>query len=178
MANFTPIVFFDTLALASSLERQAAMFDHGTPRLLSVVRPRRGTDEADEDFTWNPAAAKWVQLKNAIARLKRAGETIFGQLDLGHVYLEMLDAGARTPWAEPLTGSYAERYTRLVLALRTNPATLIVAGAEAFSPAPGWLTAVNARVPQCAINLGEWPRVHLVVDFRKKEEKVDDGVIE
>jgi hypothetical protein len=169
LANFTPLVFVDTFALTASLERQSGLFDHGTPRILSVVRPRRGTEEADEDFTWNPAAAKWVQLKNAIGRLKRKGEDLFGPIDLGHVYLEMLDAGARTEWEDGLTGPYAERHTRLVLPLRTNPGALMVAGNEAFSPAMGWLTAVNARVPHCAINLGEWPRVHLVVDFRKRE---------
>lgn len=134
-----------------------------------MARPRRGTEEIDENFARNAETAKWVQLKNAVARLKRAGEAIFGPIDLGHVYLAMLDPGSRLPWTDGMAGAYAERHTRLVLALRSNPAALTISGSEAFSLAPGWLTVVNARVPQAAINLGEWPRVHLVVDFRKKE---------
>ena len=175
MPNFAPIVFLDTFELVASLRRQIGLFDHETPRVLAVRRPRRNTEEDDEDFTWDPVAQKWTELKNFLGRTKRAAERLLGPQELGHIYLEMLDPGARLPWVGGMTGSYVERHTRLVLALRTNPLAMMYAGTETFSPAPGWLTAVNVQVPHSAINLGEWPRVHLVLDCRKKEPAIEEG---
>lgn len=170
MSNFTPIVFLDIFELAGSLRQQIGLFDHSEPRIMPVIQPRKGTEDEDEDFVMTAAAAKWVACKNFLGRLKRKGETIFGPIDLGRVYLEMLDPGVKLPWSEPLTGGYIERYTRLHLALRTNPQAFMLAGTEWASPAMGWLTGVNVRVPSMAANFGEWPRVHLVIDVRKKDQ--------
>ncbi len=171
MPNFTPIAFLDTFELAASLRQQIGLFDHETPRILPVIQPRKGAEEEDEDFVMAAGAAKWVAMKNFLGRLKRKGEAIYGPVDLGRVYLEMLDPGVKLPWSEGLTGSYIERYSRFHLALRTSPAAIMLAGPEIGSPAMGWLTMVNVRVPSTAANFGEAPRVHLVVDVRKKETK-------
>ena len=175
MPNFAPVVFLDTFELVASLRRQMGLFDHETPRILPIRRPRRGTEDADEDFTWGPVAGKWTELKNFLGRTKRRAEGIFGPQELGHIYLEMLDPGVRLPWSDGLTGGYAERYTRFILALRTNPLAMMYAGGETASPAPGWLTAINVQVPHSAINLGEWPRIHLVLDCRKKDAVIEAG---
>ena len=172
MANFVPLLFVDHFDLTASLPRQIGLFDHGMPRILPVWIPRKGTEEADEDMVWHPGAAKWVQLKSFLTRLKREAERLTGPIDLGRCYLEMLDPGMTLPWTTE-SGPYIERFTRTHLALRTNPAALMVSGSEAASLGPGWLTAVNPQVPCTAINLGQHPRVHLVVDFRKKD--VADG---
>ena len=174
MANFVPLLFLDAHELAASLRQHTGLFDHGTPRILTIREPRNNTTEDDEDFIWRAALVKkWRELHHFLGRTRREAEKAFGPQDIGHIYLEMLDAGVRLPWADGLSGSYAERYTRLHLALRTNPQAMMYSGAEVASPAPGWLTAVNFRVPHSAINLGDWPRVHLVVDFRKKDAVIE-----
>ena len=104
----------------------------------------------------------------AIGRLKREAEKIAGPIDLGRIQIEMLDPGVTLPWTTE-SGPYIERYTRVHMALRTNPATLMVSGNEAASLAVGWVTAVNVRAPCTAINMGAHPRVHLVLDWKRKE---------
>jgi hypothetical protein len=170
-SNFLPLLFVDHIDLAGSLRRHEGLYDHETPRILPIRYPRRGTDREDENFVSGPRdgeIAKWVAMTSFLGRLKREAEKLVGPIDLGCVFLEMLDPGAAIA-TEAESGAYIERYTRVHVALRTNPATLMVSGAEASSPAPGWVTAVNVRVPCYAVNMGQHPRVHLVVDFKKKE---------
>ncbi len=168
--NFVPLLFVDHVDLAGSLRRHEGLYDHGTPRILPVHLPRKGTDENDDDFVWCQTVRekKWIAMTNLLARLKREAEKLTGPLDLGLIFLEMLDPG--TTIAQPAeSGAYIERYTRVHLALRTNPGALMVSGNEAFSPAPGWVTAVNVRAPCYMANMGQHPRVHLVLDWRRKE---------
>jgi hypothetical protein len=168
--NFIPLLFVDHIDLAGSLRRHEGLYDHETPRLLPVRMPRKGSEVDDEDFVWCQTVIekKWVAMTNFLGRLKREAEKLVGPIDLGCVFLEMLDAGAAVATVFE-SGAYIERYTRVHVALRTNPAALMVSGAEASSPAPGWVTAVNVRVPCYAVNMGQHPRVHLVIDFKKKE---------
>lgn len=168
MANFMPLLFVDHIDLAGTLRRHEGLYDHGTPRILPVRVPRKGTEDDDEDFVYLASTmGKWVELKNFLGRLKREAEKLVGPIDLGRIWIEMLDPGVTLPWKTE-SGPYIERYTRVHMALRTNPAALMISGSEAASPAPGWVTAVNVRV-HTAINMGQHPRVHLVVDFKKKE---------
>ena len=168
--NFIPLVFVDHIDLAGSLRRHEGLYDRGTPRILPVHVPRKGTELEDEDFVFLASTmGKWVELKNFLGRLKREAEKAVGPIDLGRIHLEMLDPGVTLPWTTE-SGVYIERYTRVHMALRTNPATLMISGTETASLAPGYVTAVNARAPCTAINLGAQPRVHLIVDFRKKEQ--------
>ena len=76
---------------------------------------------------------KWVELKNFVGRLKREAEKIAGPIDLGRVLIEMLDPGATPPWTTE-SGAYIERYTRVHMALRTNPATLMVSRHRSGEP--------------------------------------------
>jgi hypothetical protein len=170
MPNFVPLLFVDHIDLAGSLRRHEGLYHQGTPRLLPVRMPRKGSEVDDEDFVWCQTVIekKWVAMTNFLGRLKREAEKLVGPIDLGLVFLEMLDAGTAVVMGAG-SGAYIERYTRVHVALRTNPAALMVSGSEASSPAPGWVTAVNVRVPCYAVNMGQHPRVHLVVDFKKKE---------
>lgn len=169
MANLLSLIFVDHIDLAGTLRRHEGLYDHGTPRILPVHVPRKGTEEEDEDFVFLASTmGKWVELKNFLGRLKREAEQVCGPIDLGRIHLEMLDPGVAVA-REAESGAYIERYTRVHMALRTNPGALMVSGHEAASPAPGWLTAVNVRVPCYAVNMGKHPRVHLVLDWRRKE---------
>lgn len=169
MANFVPLLFVDHIDLAGSLRRHEGLYDHGTPRILPVHVPRKGSEDDDEDFVYLASTmGKWVELKNFLGRIKREAERLTGPIEFGRIWIEMLDPGVTLPWTTE-SGPYIERHTRVYMALRTNPGVLMVSGCEAASPAPGWVTAVNVRVPCTAINMGQHPCVHLVLDWKRKE---------
>mgnify|MGYP001610861339 CR=1 FL=1 len=175
--NFAPLVFYDTFEVVASLPHRIGLFrqdaDVEGRRVLMLRAPRAGEDENADSvaFGWNAQhlPKKWPQIHNLLGRMLRdAKQRVDGDVELGRIYLEMLDPGAVLPW-QTLTGAYIERYTRTHLALRTNPATMMFSGNETYSPAQGWLTAINARVRCSASNDGAWPRIHLIADVRKKE---------
>ncbi len=168
MPAFVSVTFLDTYALLASLPEREGLFrsiDFGE-RILSLRGVRKGTDEADENFAWNQTAAKWTELRNTLDRLKRMGENRGVKVEFGRVYLEMLDPGSTVPW-RTLNGPYHEHFLRAHLPLRTNPLARIMVGTESAHLLSGQLTVVNVRMPHSAVNLGEWPRVHLVCDWRE-----------
>lgn len=174
MSNFVPIAHLDTFDLASSLRSRFGMFkaaEAGEMRVLPLRGFRKGTEPDAEDFVMYAVTTKWVELSNMRGRLKRLGDQMLGNIEFGRIWFEMLDAGRWVQWREAESGPYAERWTTLHLPIRTNPAAMMYAGAEAGSPGQGWVTIVNTRVPQSAINLGEHSRIHLVAEFRKKEDQ-------
>lgn len=169
MANFAVLGFVDTFALAGSLRSRMGLFPAGTPRIVPIRGPRKGTELADEDFAFYAGAIeKWPELKNMVRLLNRPADRLVGKVALGCISLEQLDPGAVIPWAAE-SGPYAERWTRAHLALRTNPGAWCYCGAEAAHMEIGFINAVNMQALSSAVNFGEFPRVHLIIDFRKKD---------
>lgn len=171
--NFTAIAHLDVHELAASLREKAGLFkpDPEQPGIRIVHHRgfKKGSDEADEMFTGYTATAKWVELANMVKRIRRLGAE---EAEFGRIFLEMLNPGAMLPWAPAETSPYFARFLRAHLPLRTSPAAVVYSGAESASLGHGWFTVVNMRVPHCAVNLGEFPRVHLVCDFRRKVAEV------
>ena len=175
MAHFTPIVFVDIFDLAASLRERMGLFkpDRVGEHILPIRGNRKDTDPAEDNFVGYANVAKWVELKNALSRIKRLGDERLGEVEVGRIFLEMIAPTLNPgPWRREID-PYFERFTRLHLPIRTNPAAMMLAwtGSEAPEVAhlrPGHLTIINVRVPHTSINLGEWPRIHLVIDFRKK----------
>ena len=169
--NFRVLVFVDTWELGCSLHDRMNLFRpvEGGESILPIRWPL--DDEAAEPLSWRRTARwqKWVELRNVISRIHRAGEAMIGHpLDLGRIFFELLPSGKVMPWRTE-AGSYYENYLRVHVALRTNPAALMYAGTDAHHSMIGALCLVNAQAPSCAVNFGESPRVHLVIDFRKKD---------
>lgn len=176
MPNFVIFTFADTFDICHSLHTRLGLFKPGERegiRVLPIRGFRKDTEPTDESFVGYPVATKWVELNNMRSRLKRVGDQLLGTVEFGRIYFEMLDAGAKLPWSEGEAGPYAERWGMMHLPLRTNPGAVMYAGTEISSPGQGWATIVNHRAPHSAINLGEHSRIHLVVEFRKRE--TDDG---
>ncbi len=171
MPNFIPVAFFDTLELAGSLPRHWGQFKTTEPgnRILRVRGNAKDSQPEDDRFGTYPDTRKWVELANLRAEIARRGEAILPPgIEFGLIYFEMLDPGARRDWYVH-DDPYYLRWSRAILPIRTNPATLMVYGTETASPGPGWLTVVSPRLPHCAINAGEHAWVWLTLDFRKKD---------
>jgi Aspartyl/Asparaginyl beta-hydroxylase len=170
MANFFTLAFIDTLELVGSLRTRWGQFkveDEGH-RILRIRGHAKGSEESDDRFGGYEAAKKWVELANLRSEIARRAETVLPPgVDFGHILFEMLDPGATLDWRQ-LSAPYFTRWTRAILPLRTNPATLSIYGTETASLAPGLLTIVSPRLPHAAINMGEHPWVWLTMDFRKK----------
>lgn len=156
MANFVALAHLDVFDLVASLPKRMGGFNDAKPRILSVVLPNG--EGSTED---------WVELRNLLARIESLGDKL-GGVEFGGVFLEQLDPNICLSWRRK-SGDYYERHSRLYLPLRTNPAAMMYSGIESANPQVGCLTLTNVRVPHSAINLGDWPRISLVIDFRKKE---------
>ena len=162
MPAFTPIAFIDTFDLVASLPPHLGLFIQVAEgrRILLLRWSRKDTDDA---FAWHKTYSRWIEAKNMLGQLKRIGDAHLGSFEFGRVFLEMLTPGATLPWRTPEETDFLRAH----LPLRTNPQARMYAGTETVHLLPGQLTIVSGG-PQCAINLGSWPRVHLVCDFRKK----------
>ena len=163
MTAFTPIAFIDTFDLVASLPPHLGLFrpTETGERVLPLRGPRK---DAEETFAWYKPYGRWVEAKNMLGQLQRIGDAHLGSIEFGQVFLEMLDPGVTLRWDWTAPTSFARGH----LPLRTNPLARMYAGTETAHLLPGQLTIVSGG-PQCAINLGSWPRVHLVCDFRKKD---------
>lgn len=172
MPAFIPVAFLDTFDTVASLPARMGLFradpltQYGE-RILTLRTFRKDSDPAEENFAWNQAYAKWPEVKNTLSQMKRIGDAQLGPpgIEYGRVFLEMLDAGAATPWRASIA-SPMRPFLRAHLPLRTNPGAVLYVGRESMHLFPGQLTIVEQRGLQSGVNFGEWPRIHLVADFR------------
>lgn len=179
MPNFLTIgVWYDPFELMCSLRQRLGQFKgEGGVRTLTLRGPRANAGDPDDEFSYVMAkeSAKWVEARILLDRIRRDGAQLLqGELEFGRVYFEMLDAGAVVPWRRRST-PYTERFTRLHYGVRTNPASLIYSGPESINVLPGQLVAVGMRALHAAVNHGDHPRVHLLIDIRKKDTPVMSG---
>lgn len=171
--SFAAIAWVDVFELACSLRARAGLLAKpGEWRIVNLRGPKAEADpEDDAAFVRFKAATQWPELSNVLSQLQRLGvERTGGPVEFGRQYLEMLAPGAVVPW-ERAEGGYAERFSRVHLALRTNPAATTFIGGAAANMQPGVVNLIDRRVPYSAINLGTSWRCHLVVDFRQKEQE-------
>lgn len=177
MGAFTWVAYLDTWELACSLRPRMNLFREGAEPGTRILRVRFADNPEDEalHFKHHKEFARWTELRTTASRIQRlADATPYGPTERGDIFCEMLEPGATLDW-QPLVGPYHMRHARLHLPLRTNPRAMMYAGPEALHMLPGSLHVVSAGVPLSAVNLGEWQRIHLVVDLRKKELPPEEG---
>lgn len=175
MANFLPLFYLDTLELAGSLRQKWGGFKTTTTghRMLRIRSHAKDSDPAEDRFGVHAGMRDWVELNNLIDDIVRRAEAILPPgIDRGLTFMEMIDPGAAIGWAGE-GGAYFERWSRAMIAVRTNPGVLLVCGVETLAPAVGMLNVVNPRAPRAALNSGEWPFVALVLDFRRKAAQTE-----
>ncbi len=172
MANFIPVAFLDMLELAGSLRTRWGQFKTLTPghRVLRIRGHAKDSDPAEDRFGRYPAGKDWVELSNFEGEITGRAEALFPPgIDLGLIFFEMLDPGAAVAWRGE-TEPYFERWSRAMIAVRSNPGVVLLAGNETMTPAGGMLNIASPRLPRAALNMGEWPAVWLSVDFRRRTE--------
>ncbi len=171
IANFISVIHLDTLELAGSLRTRWGHFKTEAPghRILRIRGHAKDSEEADDRFANYAPTKGWVELSNMRSEIALLAATIMPPgIEYGRIVFEMLDPGASLGWNRE-TAPYFDRWTRAILPLRANPATLFVYGSETMIPQIGWLTVVTPRLPHCAINMGAHPLVWLTMDFRRKD---------
>lgn len=169
MQNFTFIRCLDVYDLACSMRSRVGLLAGKEVRRLMLRGPKKDAVDPDDVAAYvRPRdAAKWVELKIMLGQVEQIAETIAnGPVEFGRISIEWLDPGAIIGWRRT-EGAYAQRFWRLHLPLRTNPGAMVYSGVEAVQILPGQLTQVNVLVPHSAINLGDAPRVHLLIDVAK-----------
>lgn len=114
---------------------------------------------------WKSARALLGRIKTSLSPLPIMGGK---PIELGKVMIVSLKAGGFVDWHID-EGEYAETHLRGHLCLIPSPGAWLLSGGEAAMPAVGVLTYFNNRVLHSAINLGDYPRVHLIVDVRRPD---------
>jgi len=171
MTAFAAVLHLDTFELAGSLRTRWGLFktEEAGHRVLRIRGTAKGAEESDDKFGAYPAAQKWPELGNLRGEIARRAEAVMPPgIEYGRIFMEMLDAGAAMERPAE-TAPYFTRWSRAIVALRTNPGVLVVCGAETLIPQIGWLTVVSPRLPGYVANMGDHPAVWLALDFRKKD---------
>jgi hypothetical protein len=151
MTNFIELAFLDVWSLSASLRSRMNLLADG-PLIVK-----------DFDGWVEEHAEKWSQLKNVVSRATRL--PVAKEYELGRVIVFLLKPTQATPWVKPW-----DIWQRLHLPIVTNPAAMVFSGPQGWNIKPGVLTWVNNAVLCSEVNFGEFPRIHLVLEVRKKEE--------
>lgn len=184
--SFRPIAFLDTTQFQGylftkyrdqwkkfRLRQDTAGTAHGQTETILLRGPHDPSLEnwtLDVDHFDTPLLAEWKSAQGLLNRVRNAcANAIGGQsVTLGKAMLVALKAGGHVDWHVD-EGEYAERHDRLHLAIATNPAARLLSGLESINLPVGHMAWMNNRILHGALNLGDWPRIHLIVDVRKPD---------
>jgi hypothetical protein len=166
--NFRPISYIETLPTTAGLFKRRGdfteTFESGPAKLMDL-RIVQGEEDAADSTMFKD----WPNAKNLLARIQRI---IQGASDIrpiiGGAYIELLPPKKVKAWST-WEGDYAAKHERFHLPLVTNPLSCLYCGAESLHIPVGHLFWVNEKTLHSAVNLGDHPRFHLVVDMRKTE---------
>jgi hypothetical protein len=174
--SFVVLGWLDVYELSCSLRSRMGLFPKsGEVRVLSIRGPRGDADPEDQAaFVWTKGREKWPELMNILGQIEHIGQA-FGGIEWGRISLELLMPSGIVPF-ESDGSVYAERFDRVHLAIRTNPAAVMFCGIASRHVASGEAVLLATKrpprppLPVGAFNGGESPRCHLIVDFRKKDQ--------
>jgi hypothetical protein len=152
LTNFIELAFLDVWSLSASLRSRMNLL-MASPLLVHT------TDGWVEEHT-----EKWPQLRNVVSRVTRLPAA--KEYELGLVTVELLSPGEATAWE--MRAPWPLQLLHLPIV--TNPAAMVFSGPQGWHIKHGVLTWVNNAVLCSEVNFGEFPRIHLVLEVRKKEE--------
>lgn len=161
MAAFTVMGFVDPFDLLCSLKGRLGGFQGTGLRVLHLRAPRKS--EPDE-YLDTRELSRWPEARAVLDRISQAGRARMGaDVDIGRVFLEMLDAGTGTRPRRDLSHG-SQRYARLICGLRCNPGSILWCPPEQHILTAGEVVLTTATLYQGAINMGEFARINLVID--------------
>jgi hypothetical protein len=166
---FTPISFVDVWEFVPSLQQRVRFFPKTDGQRLWRIRWAK--EEGGDTYVAAAETRRWPELRTFLARIGRLGGTS-PPVEFGAISLEMLMPDTALSWSRPEPSEYGEAQ----LAVRTNPNAMMYAGNEAMHLLPGALTMVARGVHRSAVNLGFYPRIHLIVEFRRKADAVFEEI--
>lgn len=143
MTAFTPLAWFDPFDLICSLQRRMGMFRNS---VIWLIDPDRRID-----------LGKWPEAERMLENIRGLGGE---QWEAEHAWVDLLEPQD----AHPLVFC---KHLRLYMPLRTNPhAPLQSPGCVDICPLPGALVAIHK--PYVAWNLGDSPRIALIIDAKPR----------
>jgi hypothetical protein len=161
--NIQPIAFVDTWAFSSALFLKYKDRFGGSHPSMSLLPLRSGEGAL-------PILGEWKTARALLARVRNAAAIwLGGAAELGSAAVVQVCAGGFIEWqVEPdLT------YRTLHLPVVPSPGAWVYSGGDGAVLPVGQLTWVNRAVPWSAINLGDHPVIHLVVDVKLPDETAD-----
>ena len=167
MPNFTLVGWVDPYDVIASLRPRIQLFAGTGLRRLVLRGPPKGGDGEDE-ASFIDRKLRWPELSLLIRKIVDARPGLVP----GHIYLELLDPGATQPLRRD-TRPYALRHHRLLVGLRCNPAAYLWCPPDVWLMQPGQCVATPPGAWQAAINMGETPRITLVIDLKQEQRSVD-----
>lgn len=162
MINFAPITYIDVLPIIGGLWKRRNDFidaELGSPVRVMEIRTL-GDDSTDIRVL--PVVRDWVNLSTLLNKTK----TLVSAEPMGVAFIEEIPPRSVKPWAQEV-GEYFELYRRFQLPLAINPGCIMYAGNEFLHPQVGHLIETNPRMWNSAVNFGDHPRYHLVMDIRR-----------
>lgn len=157
MTAFAPIAFLDLWALSSTLRSKLSLFAGGK----FVAR---------EDGKWSAEMKGWNSLHNVITVMRRL--SVCTEHDIETVAIDHLDPHDEDAWAWT-PPQHDDGLIEAQAAIVTNPQCFLFAGTLWQHFPVGHLIAIDRKLPRCAVNWGEQPRYHLILQFRKKASETE-----
>lgn len=177
----TPITVMDVSQIAAYLTtKHKQRFDeapdplHADTKIILLRGPKKQTVEAwraDVDQADQPVLKEWNSAKAMLTRIRAGAAPFFGGQtpEIGRAYIQQLRPGGRIDWhAEE--GPYADAHVRLHLCLVPTPGAWLYSGVQSMCLPWGQLAVIEHRILNSAVNFGNWPRTHLVVDVRRGDQ--------
>ena len=176
MANLMPVGWIDVYDLACSLRSRVSEFQGTGTRQLPVRGPRAGGD-GDDEYAFvesrRPLVRKWVELDTVRRKIEDAAtQRIGGAIEFGRIFFEMLDPGVHQGLRRD-SRPYAARHARLIVGIRSNPGCWLWCPPEQFLLSAGQVIMTTAGLLHAAVNLGDTPRVNLVIDVKAKPQAAE-----
>lgn len=158
-----PLGFIDTSQFTAMFllgKTQKARTEDGILRL-------RDLKDGEVDASDLPIMKEWGSARALLSRLRAAAASFFdGKTpELGRAWVEVLPPGIGTPW-ESETGDYADQHVRTRTCLVPGSGAISYSGASYASLSVGVVNQIDHRSLCSEVNLGDYARVHLVVDVR------------
>ena len=149
MPNFVPLAELDVWPLSASLRNRMNLFSE--EGALTIV----GDDATDLE--------KWPNLRNVLSRIGRIDQ----DFEIARGMLDLLHPGAARDWDRP---TFQAGLSTLHLPIVSNMGCMNYAGTESLRLIPGVLYLTNNAVMCSEVNFGQTPRIHLVLEVRKRAE--------